>query len=68
MRIAGTEMVPQGLAVWTPAFDITPTNLETAFITDCGGVKPTISNGIAKLVEAGRGRVGSTAGKKLEES
>jgi methylthioribose-1-phosphate isomerase len=66
--MAGTEMVPQGVPVWNPAFDITPAHLITAFITDGGIVKPPFSNGIAELVEAGRGRTGSSVANPMEES
>lgn len=68
LRIAGAELVPPGVPVWNPAFDITPAHLVTAFITDGGVLKPPFTSGIADLVAAGRDRVGSTISNFQEES
>jgi methylthioribose-1-phosphate isomerase len=35
-HVAGTRTVPDGVAVWNPAFDVTPAALITAIITDRG--------------------------------
>ncbi len=67
-RIAGTEMVPPGVPVWNPAFDITPAHLVTAFITDGGVLTPPFTTGISDLVAAGRSRIGSPIPSSEEES
>jgi methylthioribose-1-phosphate isomerase len=36
----GQQAVPEGVAVWNPAFDVTPAELVTAIITDRGVVAP----------------------------
>jgi len=36
----GVASVPQGAAAWNPAFDVTPHELVTAFITEHGVVRP----------------------------
>jgi methylthioribose-1-phosphate isomerase len=38
--IAGQRVAPEGAEVWNPAFDVTPNELVTAFITDAGIVTP----------------------------
>ena len=35
--LAGQRTVPEGAAIWNPAFDVTPAHLVTAYVTD-GGV------------------------------
>ena len=39
-RLAGVAMTPDGVAVWNPAFDVTPAALITAIITDAGVHRP----------------------------
>jgi methylthioribose-1-phosphate isomerase len=39
-RLAGVAMTPDGVAVWNPAFDVTPAALITAIITDGGVHRP----------------------------
>ena len=36
----GIRTVPDGVEVWNPAFDVTPPELVTAFLTDAGVVRP----------------------------
>lgn len=36
----GQQAVPDGVGVWNPAFDVTPADLVTGFITDAGMVAP----------------------------
>jgi methylthioribose-1-phosphate isomerase len=36
----GSRMAPEGIAVWNPAFDVTPAELITAIITDRGIFRP----------------------------
>jgi len=39
-RLAGVTVAPEGVAVWNPAFDVTPAALITAIITDRGVHRP----------------------------
>jgi methylthioribose-1-phosphate isomerase len=38
--IRGQPVAPEGVPVWNPAFDVTPHQLITAFITDAGVLQP----------------------------
>jgi methylthioribose-1-phosphate isomerase len=49
----GREVVPSGVSVWNPAFDVTPSHLVTAFITDGGVLRPPFGRAIAELLGAG---------------
>ena len=51
--IAGREVAPGAAAVWNPAFDVTPADLITAFITDAGVLRPPYTRSIAAAL-AGR--------------
>jgi methylthioribose-1-phosphate isomerase len=55
-RVGATVVVPD-VAVWNPAFDVTPAALITAFITDAGVLRPpyevTIPAGIAEAARLG---------------
>ena len=51
--IAGREVAPGAAAVWNPAFDVTPADLITAFITDAGVLRPPYTQSIAAAL-AGR--------------
>jgi methylthioribose-1-phosphate isomerase len=44
------RIVPEGAAVWNPAFDVTPAQYITAFITDRGVIRPPYVEQIAKLL------------------
>jgi len=39
-RPFGTRLVPEGSAVWNPAFDVTPAGLITGWVTESGIVQP----------------------------
>jgi len=45
------RIVPEGVRTWTPAFDVTPAHLVTAFITDGGVLRPPYGPKIARLLE-----------------
>lgn len=47
---AGRRMVPEGVAVWNPAFDVTPAHLVTAIITDQGVAYPPYEKSIPGLL------------------
>ena len=47
--IEGKRIVPEGVKVWNPAFDITPSKYISAIITEKGIVKRPYKNSIKKL-------------------
>jgi len=49
----GQRVVPEGVDVWNPAFDITPAHLITAIITDRGVVYPPYAENLARLYHDG---------------
>jgi methylthioribose-1-phosphate isomerase len=48
-HIGGIPTAPEGIAVWNPAFDITPQGLITSIITEAGVLKPPFATGIKAL-------------------
>jgi methylthioribose-1-phosphate isomerase len=46
---AGTRVAPEGAAVYNPAFDVTPGHLITAFVTECGIIRPPYVESIPDL-------------------
>jgi methylthioribose-1-phosphate isomerase len=50
---AGVRWAPDGVAVRNPAFDVTPAELITALITECGVVQRPDEPGIRRLFEPG---------------
>ena len=51
-QVAGTPIAPSGIAVWNPAFDVTPAPLVTAIITDAGVARPPYSQSLPALHDA----------------
>ncbi|MBE0557148.1 MAG: hypothetical protein IH628_07940, partial [Proteobacteria bacterium] len=47
-HVSGTRMAPEGVAVWNPAFDVTPHELITAIITEAGVIRPPFAEGIER--------------------
>ncbi len=45
-QFRGVQTVPAGVAVYNPAFDVTPARLITAFITDEGIIRPPFSRNL----------------------
>jgi methylthioribose-1-phosphate isomerase len=45
----GRRVAPEGTAVYNPAFDVTPGHLVTAFVTECGIVRPPYGESIPAL-------------------
>ena len=43
---------PEGVAVWNPAFDVTPAELVTAIITEAGILRPDYTETIAQAIES----------------
>ncbi len=50
-RILGRAVAPAGVKVYNPAFDVTPNNLITAIITECGIIKPPFKKNIKKIFQ-----------------
>jgi methylthioribose-1-phosphate isomerase len=50
-HIAGKQMVPDGVQIENPAFDVTPARYVTAIITERGIAKAPYSDSLRQLVE-----------------
>ncbi len=48
-HIGGVRTAPAGIAVWNPAFDVTPNALITAIITEAGILRPPFVEGIKRF-------------------
>src|SRR5439155_20411669 len=48
-HIAGVRVVPDGVSVFNPAFDVTPHEFVTAIITDRGVVHPPYAQSLVQL-------------------
>jgi methylthioribose-1-phosphate isomerase len=44
--VAGARLAPEQAEVWNPAFDVTPAELVTAFVTDAGVLHPPFATSI----------------------
>jgi methylthioribose-1-phosphate isomerase len=49
LRVGATPVAPD-VAVWNPAFDVTPARLVTAFVTDAGILRPPFADSIAAVL------------------
>ncbi len=49
-RCGGAATVPDGVAVWNPAFDVTPADLITAIVTDAGVARPPFTESLRALL------------------
>jgi methylthioribose-1-phosphate isomerase len=49
-HIAGQQMVPEGVSIENPAFDVTPAKYVTAIVTERGIVRAPYSDSLAELV------------------
>jgi methylthioribose-1-phosphate isomerase len=45
----GVRTAPEGIAVWNPAFDVTPNGLIAAIITEAGVFRPPFADGIQRF-------------------
>ncbi|HET7027172.1 MAG TPA: hypothetical protein VFI28_05735, partial [Candidatus Limnocylindrales bacterium] len=54
-RFAGAVSAPPDVAVWNPAFDVTPARLIDAFVTEVGVLAPPFEESIARAIARGRG-------------
>lgn len=48
----GRQTAPEGIEVYNPAFDVTPAELVTAFITQAGVVQPPFRTNLASILQA----------------
>ena len=53
-HVAGRRVVPEGVAVMHPAFDVTPHRLVTAIVTERGVARPPYEDSLAALVREAR--------------
>jgi methylthioribose-1-phosphate isomerase len=51
-HIGGVRMVPEGVSVFNPAFDVTPHEFVAAIITDRGVARPPYTESLARLKDA----------------
>jgi methylthioribose-1-phosphate isomerase len=51
-RFSGTQTAPDGVAVYNPAFDVTPADLITAIVTERGVVRPVNEQTIAGVLSS----------------
>jgi len=49
----GVRTAPEGVAVWNPAFDVTPHNLVSAIITEAGVIRPPFKAAIKRATGGG---------------
>ena len=49
-HIGGVRIVPEGVSVFNPAFDVTPSQFVTAIITDFGVARPPYRESLAELM------------------
>jgi methylthioribose-1-phosphate isomerase len=52
-HIGGTRIVPEGVSVFNPAFDVTPNEFVTAIVTEVGVARPPYADGLARLARSG---------------
>ena len=50
----GTRFAPEGVQVYNPAFDVTPSNLVTCIITEAGVIRPPYGEGLIEACKAAR--------------
>jgi methylthioribose-1-phosphate isomerase len=53
-EFGGAATTPEGAPVWNPAFDVTPAELITAFVTDAGVLRPPFGPAIAAAIAGAR--------------
>jgi methylthioribose-1-phosphate isomerase len=51
--VAGADVLPPSIAVWNPAFDVTPAELVTAIVTERGVLRPPYGPALASLFGGG---------------
>jgi methylthioribose-1-phosphate isomerase len=56
----GRRTAPEGIATYSPAFDVTPAELITGIITDRGIISPVSVEGVRQVVGSAAGKGGGT--------
>jgi methylthioribose-1-phosphate isomerase len=51
-HIGGTRIVPDGVAVFNPAFDVTPNEFVSAIVTEVGVARPPYTESLARLARS----------------
>jgi methylthioribose-1-phosphate isomerase len=51
-RLGGTRVTPAGTAAFNPAFDVTPAELITAFITELGVMRPPYDRSLTPVLDS----------------
>ncbi len=51
-HVGGTRIVPEGVSVFNPAFDVTPNAFVTAIITEAGVARAPYNQSLSKLMKA----------------
>jgi methylthioribose-1-phosphate isomerase len=54
---AGTRVAPEGAVAWNPSFDVTPHELVTAIVTECGLIYPPFRGNIDRVLRDAEGGV-----------
>lgn len=62
-HVAGRRVAPEGVAVYNPAFDVTPARLVTALITERGIIRPVHREAIAAQLGGGASAATEAAGR-----
>ena len=52
-HVGSTRMAPAGAGIWNPAFDVTPSHLVAAIITDCGVCRPPYTESLRAACDRG---------------
>jgi len=52
-HVMGNRVVPEGVRVRNPAFDVTPAELVSALVTDRGIIRPPLAEGLLEMSEEG---------------
>ncbi|MCE5264806.1 MAG: S-methyl-5-thioribose-1-phosphate isomerase [Deltaproteobacteria bacterium] len=50
-HLCGVRTAPEGIAVWNPAFDVTPNRLIAAIVTEAGVIRPPFAAGIRESLK-----------------
>jgi methylthioribose-1-phosphate isomerase len=63
-HIDGVRISPDGVSVLNPAFDVTPSELISAIITENGVLEPPYEKTLAREVDSGASRVGAESRRR----
>ncbi len=63
-QVGDEQITPQGTSVANPAFDVTPAEYITAFVTEAGIARPPFEESLTEMVEKAHSRSGGSAPAK----